>query len=110
LTTTATSFRRSESRAAALVREARAEVVLAVAALVVVSVHVADDSFVQPQRGTSAGDHLLSGLVPVAVLLGVSCVYWRLRPGLRASLAALLGLFAVVTGIEAVYYAHASHL
>ena len=30
-----------------------------------------DDNFLQPQPGTSASDHLTSGLVPVAILLGV---------------------------------------
>ena len=32
----------------------------------VIALHVIDDSFLQPQRGTSAADHLVSGLVPLA--------------------------------------------
>jgi len=81
-----------------------------VAALLVVALHVLDDSFLQPQPGTSAGDHLVSGLVPVAVLVAAAFFYARLRPGLAATLIALLGLFGVVVGIEAVYYAQAGRL
>jgi dienelactone hydrolase len=88
----------------ALIKAAGLETSLAVAGLAVIAVHVLDDRFLQPQPGTSAGDHLVSGLVPSAVLLAVAAFYPRLRPGLRASLAVVLGLFGVVTGIEAVYY------
>ena len=80
------------------------ETFVARAALALVAVHVADDNFVQPQPGTGAGDHLVSGLVPLAVLALVAFAYPRLRAGLRATLALLLGGFGVVTGIEAVYY------
>jgi len=86
------------------------ETTLARLGLGVIALHVLDDSFVQPQPGTSAGDHLVSGLVPAAVLLVVAWLYPRLRPGLRASLAAFLGLFGVVIGIEAVYYLDAGSL
>ena len=33
-----------------------------------IALHIIDDSFLQPQRGTSAADHLVSGLVPLAAL------------------------------------------
>ena len=88
----------------ALIKAAGLETSLAVAGLAVIAVHVLDDRFLQPQPGTSAGDHLISGLVPLTVLLAVAAFYPRFRPGLRASLAIVLGLFGVVTGIEAVYY------
>ena len=74
------------------------------AALAVVAVHVADDSL-QPQPGTAATDHLLSGLVPLAVLVLAAWAYPRLRVGARASIALVLGLFGIVVGIEAAYYA-----
>ncbi|HJU47256.1 MAG TPA: alpha/beta fold hydrolase [Gaiellaceae bacterium] len=81
------------------------EVTVAVAALVVVAVHVADDSFLQPQPGTSATDHLASGLAPIAVLLVAAGVYARLRDGLRAIVAMSLGLFGIIVGAgEAGYY------
>jgi dienelactone hydrolase len=88
----------------------RTEATIAVGGLGVVAVHVLDDNFLQPQAGTSAGDHLVSGLVPLTVLLVVAVLYSRTRPGLRASLAAILGLFGVVTGIESVYYLDAGRL
>jgi dienelactone hydrolase len=100
---------RDRGRAQAL-GAARLEAALAGVGLAVIAVHVLDDSFFQPQPGTSAGDHLVGGLVPTAVLLVVAAIYSRLRPGLRASLAALLGLFGAVTGIEAVYYLDAGRL
>jgi hypothetical protein len=89
-----------------LVTSARWETILAESALVVIGLHVLDDNFFQPQPGTSAGDHLVSGLVPFALLLVLAAVYPRLRPGLRASVAALLGIFGIAAGIEGVYYAH----
>ena len=100
MTTTATTLDQTKTGAAELVRTARLEWVLVVSALIVIAVHVVDDSFLQPQPGTSAGDHLVSGLVPVAVLLGVAAVYPRLAPGLRATVLALLGLFGIVAGID----------
>src|SRR4051794_8832146 len=101
-TTAAAALTRDAGIAHALIRETT----LAPAALLMIALHVIDDSFLQPQPGTSAGDHLLSGLVPVAVLLVVAATYGRLRAGVRASLAAGFGLFGVAAGIEAVYYAH----
>jgi dienelactone hydrolase len=98
------------SRVAQGVRAASWETTLAVAALALIALHVLDDSFFQPQPGTSASDHLVSGLVPFAVLVGVGACYSRARPGLRAALAATLGIFGVVAGIEAVYYLNAGRL
>jgi hypothetical protein len=50
----------------------------------IVGLHIVDDNFLQPEPGTSAGDHLASGLIPFAVLAGVAAVYPRLPAGLRA--------------------------
>jgi len=86
------------------------EATFAVGGLVLVAAHILDDNFLQPQPGTSAQDHLISGLVPFTVLAVVAALYSRARPGLRASLAAALGLFGVVTGIESVYYLDAGRL
>jgi uncharacterized protein len=92
------------ARAASLVRS---EVALARLALGVVALHVVDDNFLQPNAGTSAADHLVSGLVPVAGLGLAAAVYGRLRPGLRGTIALLLGFFGVLAGTEAVYYTSA---
>jgi dienelactone hydrolase len=92
---------------ARLVRVAGRETTLVVAAVATVGLHVADDNFLQPQPGTSAGDHLVSGLVPLAFLLGAAAIYGRLRAGARASIALFLGFFGVLVGTEGVYYSQA---
>jgi hypothetical protein len=80
------------------------ESVVARVAIGAIALHVADDSFFQPQPGTSAGDHVVSGLVPLAVLALAAWAYPRLRAGFRATIALLLGIFGIVAGVEAVYY------
>jgi hypothetical protein len=87
------------------VAAAEAETKVAVAAIGVIALHVLDDSFFQPEPGTSAADHLVSGLLPVTLLVGAAVAYPRLRPGLRAALAVVLGVLGIVMGsIEALYY------
>jgi hypothetical protein len=56
--TTARLLRATSRRVAA----ARRDTTLAVGTLVVIAVHVLDDNFVQPEPGTSAAGHLVSGL------------------------------------------------
>jgi uncharacterized protein len=73
-------------------------------AIAVVALHVLDDNFVQPQPGTTATDHLVSGLVPLAGLALAAWAYPRLRGGRRGGVALALGVFGIVTGIEAVHY------
>jgi uncharacterized protein len=70
----------------------------------VIALHVIDDSFLQPQPGTSAGDHLVSGLVPLFVIGLAVAAYPRVRGGGRAAIALLLGIFGIVAGIEAAHY------
>jgi uncharacterized protein len=70
-----------------------------------IGLHIVDDSFVQPQPGTSALDHLASGLIPLALLALMAWVYPRVRPGARAALALALVLPAALSGAEAIYYA-----
>ena len=90
------------SQARAAVREAP----LVVAAAAIVALHVLDDSFFQPQPGTSATDHLASGLVPTAIVLAAAFAYHRLRAGARAVTALGLGLFGILIGAgEAAPYA-----
>lgn len=80
------------------------ELAVFLAGAAVIAMHVADDSFLQPQPGTSAGDHLVSGLVPLAVLALAAAGYVRLRGGGRAAIALVVGFFGIVFGVEAVYY------
>jgi hypothetical protein len=81
------------------------ETAVARVAIGLVALHVADDNFVQPEPGTSASDHLVSGLVPLSVLILAAWAYPRLRAGFRAAIAIALGVFGIVVGVEAVYYA-----
>ena len=62
-----------------------------------------DDSFLQPEPGLSAADHV-GALVPLALVVGAAAVYPRLRAGARAALALAFGVFGIAYGIEAVYY------
>jgi hypothetical protein len=79
----------------------RAVVLLALGA---VALHVVDDNFLQPEPGTSAGDHLASGLIPVLLLAGAAVGYPLLRPGLRAVAAMTLGALALAVGAPAAYH------
>jgi hypothetical protein len=76
---------------------------LAVAAI---GLHVADDNFFHPEAGTSAGDHLASGLVPLALLALAAWGFPRLRGAGQGALALLLGPLGIAIGIEAVHYAN----
>jgi predicted alpha/beta hydrolase len=67
-------------------------------ALGVVAIGVIDDAFVRPEPGTSASDHLASGLAPVMLLVLFAVAYPRLRPGLRGACALIIGVLAVVAG------------
>jgi dienelactone hydrolase len=89
---------------------AQHEAVVARIAVGLVALHVLDDSMLQPQPGTSAGDHLASGIVPCIVLLLAAAAYPRLRAGLRAIVVALAGLFGLASGTEALYFAQHDRL
>ncbi len=90
--------------AARVAAGARSEVGLARLAIGVVALHVVDDNFLQPNPGTSAGDHIVSGLVPLALLAVAGVLFGRLRAGARATTALLAGFFGVLAGTEAVHY------
>ena len=67
--------------------------------------HVVDDSFVNPEPGMSAGDHLVSGLVPLALLGLAAWGFLRTRRGgVRAVVALVLGLFGLAVSAEGWYY------
>jgi uncharacterized protein len=82
----------------------RRETAIARAAIAVIGLHVVDDNLLQPNAGTSAGDHLVSGLVPLALLVLAGLLYDRARAGVRATIALLTGFLGVLAGTEAVYY------
>ena len=68
-------------------------------ATVVIVIAIADDAFVHPERGTSAGDHLASGLIPVAIAVAAMLAYSRLPAGLRGCIALTFGALAMEAGI-----------
>jgi uncharacterized protein len=84
-----------DARAVAL----RRETAVARVALGAIGLHYADVAFFQPEPGTSAGDHLVSGLVPIGLLAVLGALYPRMRPGARAAWAISVGLFALVAGL-----------
>jgi dienelactone hydrolase len=73
-------------------------------AVALIGLHIADDSFIQPNAGTGVGDHLASGLVPLALLALAALTYPRLRAGAAATLALVLGVLGIGFGSEAVRY------
>ena len=75
------------------------EAAIARVAIAAIGLHYADVAFFQPEPGTSAVDHLVSGLVPIALLATLGVLYPRMRAGLRATLAIFVGLFALASGI-----------
>jgi uncharacterized protein len=90
---------------ARIARLARREHVLFVLGVAVIGIHVLDDNFVQPEQGTSASDHVVSGLVPLALLALAAWAYPRLRGGWRAALALTCGALGIAAGIEGYHYA-----
>ena len=74
-------------------------------ALAVIAIHIVDDNYLQPEPGTSATDHLVSGLVPLALIGLAAWAYPRLRGGWRGALALASGILGIAAGLEAVYYA-----
>src|SRR3954468_11169332 len=80
------------------------ETVLFRVALAVIAVHIVDDNYLQPQPGTSPADHVVSGLVPLALLGLATWGYPRLRGGRRGALALVFGVLGIAAGIEGLYY------
>ncbi len=108
MNTTALTYPKHEATTARRIAEGvRSEVGLARIAMGIVALHVLDDSFVQPNPGTSAGDHLFGGLVPTALLVAGAVFYAHIRAGARAVVALLAGYFGVLAGTEAVHYTRA---
>jgi len=73
-------------------------------ALGLVAIAIVDDSFIHPEPGTAAGDHLLSGVAPLAVLAAVALVVPRLRAGVRAATYMTLGAIVGAVGFPGIYY------
>jgi MYXO-CTERM domain-containing protein len=81
------------------------ETVLFLAAIALIALHVLDDNFLQPEAGTAPGDHLVSGLVPLALLGVAAWAYPRLRGARRGAVALTLGVLGIAGGVEGYHYA-----
>jgi hypothetical protein len=77
---------------------------LARLSLAVIALHVVDDSFLQPNAGVAASDHLVGGLALVTLIGLGAVVYPRLRAGARGATALLAGFLGLLVGTEAAYY------
>jgi fermentation-respiration switch protein FrsA (DUF1100 family) len=74
-------------------------------ALSLIALRIVDTNFLQPAPGTGPADHLVSGLVPLALLGLVAYGYPRVRGGAQGLLALATGLFGITIGVDAVHYA-----
>ena len=77
---------------------------VAYASFSIVGLHVVDDAFLQPEPGTSALDHLPGGLVQLGALGLAVVAYRRGRAGVRATIALVVGLLALVIGAASAGY------
>jgi fermentation-respiration switch protein FrsA (DUF1100 family) len=68
----------------------------------VIAVHVLVNAFVALEPGADRSDHLLAAFVPLALLTASTVLYPRMPAGLRASVALVLGVLALVGGAVAV--------
>ncbi len=70
--------------------------------IALIALHVIDDSFTHSNPGTSASDHVVAGLVPLALLALAAWSLPRLRAVWHGPLSLVLGSSGIASGIEAV--------
>jgi fermentation-respiration switch protein FrsA (DUF1100 family) len=85
----------------------RTDVLVFSGAMAIMALHASVDSFIAPEPGTDAADHLLRGLVSLAVLALATVVYSRLPAGGRAALAGVFGALALEGAVLAIADARA---
>jgi fermentation-respiration switch protein FrsA (DUF1100 family) len=61
-------------------------------------VHALDDAFVNRQPGVGLGQHAVAAAVSLAAGIGAMLAFPRLRPGFRAAISLVFGVFAMVNG------------
>ena len=64
-----------------------------------IAIAVADDAFIHPEPGVAAGDHIVSGLVPLTAAVLLIVIAPRLRNQVRGWTAILVGALAIVGGV-----------
>jgi fermentation-respiration switch protein FrsA (DUF1100 family) len=67
-------------------------------ATAVAVVHALDDAFFDRQPGVGVGQHAAAAVISVGAGVGAIVAFPRLRPGLRAVVALVLGVLALVNG------------
>lgn len=67
--------------------------------------HALDDAFLNRQPGVPASQHALAAVISLAAGIGAIVAFPRLRPGLRAAVALVFGVLAIVNGVL-----HAAHM
>ena len=82
----------------AIVRDWGWETIAFRGATVVALLHAVDDAFLNRQPGVGPGQHALAAAISLAAGVGAIVVFPRLRPGLRAGIALVFGVFAIVNG------------
>ena len=60
--------------------------------------HALDDAFLNRQAGVGLGQHALAAVISVAAGIAAIVAFPRLRPGFRAAIALVFGVFAIVNG------------
>ena len=67
-------------------------------ATAVALLHALDDAFLNRQPGVPIGQHALAAAIALAAGVAAIVAFPRLRPGLRAAISFVFGLFAIVNG------------
>ena len=67
-------------------------------ATVIALLHAADDAWLNRQPGVPLGQHALAAVISLAAGIAAIVAFPRLRPGLRAAIALVFGVFAIVNG------------
>ena len=70
------------------------------AALAVVALAVVNDAYLEPELGVTAGDHIVSGLVPLALVALLIGAANRLPALIRGWLAVFAGALSIVGGVS----------
>ena len=73
-------------------------------ATAVALVHAIDDAFVNRQPGVGVGQHALAAAISLGAGVAAIVAFPRLRPGVRAGISLVFGVFAIVNG--ALHVAH----
>lgn len=85
--------------AVSAIREWSRETLLFRGATALVLLHALDDAFLNRQPGVPVGQHALAAVIALVVGIAAIVAFPRLRPGLRAGIALVFGVFALVNSV-----------